>query len=89
MTRPEIRSALADLLENICGEPLPLPADDVNVREGLNLDSLDLIALAAEIYDHFGVVLEIADVSEVATVGSLVDVLHAKLSTWPSSNQAA
>lgn len=89
MTHTDIRLALAQLLEDICGEPVPLPADDVSVREGLNLDSLDLIALAAEIDDRLGVVLEIADVGEGATVGTLVDVLQAKLSTRPPSNQAA
>ena len=89
MSDLEIKAALADVLEDITGLPFDELRDDMSVRGNLNLDSLDLIALATEIHARLGVALEIADVDELATVGGLIHALHEKLSTRPSSNTAA
>ena len=89
MTRNDIKTALANILADVTGQAFAELQDDGSIRERLHLDSLDLIAMATEIHARLGVALEIADVDEGATVGSLVDVLHARLSQLPPSNQAA
>lgn len=56
--------------------PLPLAA---HLVEDLELDSLQLMTLAAEVENHFRVVLEPEDEETIATVQDLVDVVHRKL----------
>jgi acyl carrier protein len=89
MTRSDIKTALADILTEVSGQAFADLPDDGSIRERLHLDSLDLIAMATEIHARLGVALEIADVDEGATVGSLIDVLHARLSQLPPLNRAA
>lgn len=89
MTRNDIKTALADILTEVSGQTFADLPDDGSIRERLHLDSLDLIAMATEIHARLGVALEIADVDEGATVGSLIDVLHARLSQLPPLKRAA
>ena len=55
--------------------PLPLEA---HLVEDLQLDSLQLMTLAAEVENHFRVILEPEDEEAIATVGDLVDLVRRK-----------
>ncbi len=57
-------------------EPLPLNA---RLLEDLEMDSIRLMTLAAEVENHFRVILEPEDEERIRTVSDLVDVVASKL----------
>ncbi len=57
-------------------EPLPLEA---RLLEDLELDSIRLMTLAAEVENHFRVILEPEDEERIKTVSDLVDIVASKL----------
>lgn len=57
---------------------------DSHLIEDLGLDSLQLQGLAVEVENHFRICLEPEDEDAIETVGDLVGVILAKLTTRPS-----
>jgi acyl carrier protein len=53
------------------------------LREGLNLDSLDMAGLVLHIESHFGIQIESELLDGIQSVGDLLDVLEAKIATKP------
>lgn len=72
---------LEELREMICNyidiEPEEITADS-EIRKDIGMSSLDLINLAVEIEDVFGVVLQNEDISSITTVGELIEFIEAK-----------
>lgn len=84
MDRQQLRNALLDILEQETWQrPDHLP-DDVKIREGLKLDSVDLLSVMLRIESQLGVSLDSRELEKVITVGNLLDTLGAKL---PSASQ--
>jgi len=54
-------------------------ASDMSLIEDLQLDSLRLFTLAAEVENHFQIYLDEGDEAELRTVGDLVRVIGGKL----------
>jgi acyl carrier protein len=52
---------------------------EMSLIEDLELDSLRLFTLAAEIENHFQIHLDEGDEAEMRTVGSLAEVIRRKL----------
>lgn len=54
-------------------------ADDVNFRDDLDADSLDLYELVMELEDTYGVKMSEEEAAGIETVGQAVDFVAAKL----------
>jgi acyl carrier protein len=79
MDRQELRTTLLDVLEQETWERPADLADNVKVREGLKLDSVDLLSVMLRVETQLGISLNSRDFEKVVTVGDLLDLLQAKL----------
>ena len=72
--RSEVTIALSSLITDVFErEPVNLT---VNTRfnEDLDMDSLDILALVAEMERELGIQIDVAEIADVATVGQTVDL---------------
>ncbi|MEM1244779.1 MAG: acyl carrier protein [Acidobacteriota bacterium] len=76
-TREEILAGVRQVAAEHLDHQGPLPLD-AHLVEDLQLDSLQLMTLAAEVENHFRVLLEPEDEEAIATVRDLVDVVRHK-----------
>ena len=79
MDRESIRQTLAAYLEEDLGEPVASMDDTVTIREGMGLDSVDVVGLVMKVERQFRVRLASEELAEIVTVGDLLDLLQAKL----------
>src|SRR4051812_36195511 len=77
--RETLRSTLLGLLEEEMGEPFPALADEQDLREGLGLDSVDVVGLVMRIEREFRVRLSQEELTAVKRVGDLLDLMEAKV----------
>jgi acyl carrier protein len=88
MDRKELSAIVLELLEKETGETYPALEEATSLREGLNLDSLDMAGLVLHIETRFGIQVETELLEDVNTVGRLLDILQAKVAA-KTSKQAA
>jgi acyl carrier protein len=88
MDRQELTAVVLDLLEKETGETYEQLEDATSLRDGLNLDSLDMAGLVLHIESHFGIQIETELLEKIATVGDLLAMLEAKI-TAKSGRKAA
>jgi acyl carrier protein len=88
MDRQTLRETLLDLLEQETWERPEQLTDDVNLRTGLKLDSVDLLSVALQAERKLGISIDSSDFGNVATVGDLLDLLQAKLAAKSASKAA-
>ncbi len=79
MDRESIRGTLVGFLEEDLGEPVASLGDEVSIREGLGLDSVDVVGLVMQVERHFRVRLASEELTGIVTAGDLLDLLQAKL----------
>jgi acyl carrier protein len=79
MERAAIRHALLQILEEDKGERVDNLDDAVALREGLGLDSIDVVTLVINIQSRFGIELSGEDLERVVTVGDLLDLIQFKV----------
>ena len=79
MDRKELSAIVLELLEKETGETYPALDDSTSLRDGLNLDSLDMAGLVLHIESHFGIQIETELLERIVTVGDMLDVLEEKL----------
>ena len=79
MERTELSAIVLELLEKETGETYKDLTDATTLREGLNLDSLDMAGLVLHIESRFGIQIETELLEKIENVGQLLDVLEAKL----------
>lgn len=79
MERSQLSAVVLDLLEKETGETYPGVEESTTLREGLNLDSLDMAGLVLHIESHFGIQIETDLLDGIQSVGDLLDVLESKL----------
>ena len=84
MDRQELRGVLAELLEETTGEPRPEVGEDMDLQDGLGLDSVDMFSLIVEIQSKLKIKIASEELAAVQTVGDLLDVLQAKLAAAAS-----
>jgi acyl carrier protein len=77
--REMLRTTLLNLLEEEMGETFAPPQDDVDLREALGLDSVDLVGLVMRIEREFRVRLSSEELATVKQVGDLLDLMESKL----------
>lgn len=81
MDRQALRTRLLDIFEQETWERPENLADDMTIREGLKLDSVDVLSVALRLETELGVSLDSSDFGHIATVGDLLDTIQAKLAT--------
>jgi len=81
--RETLRTTLTDLLEQEMGESYPTLADDQDLRESLNLDSVDVVGLVMRIEREYRVRLATEELAEIKSVGDLLDLMESKLAARP------
>lgn len=79
MTRQELSTIVHELLEKETGESYTGLQESTTLREGLNLDSLDMAGLVLHMESRFGIQIETELLESIATVGDMLDVLERKL----------
>jgi acyl carrier protein len=67
------------LLEKETGETYSAVEESTTLREGLNLDSLDMAGLVLHIESHFGIQIESELLDGIQSVGDLLNVLETKI----------
>jgi acyl carrier protein len=88
MDRQQLRDTLLDVLEQETWERPTNFSDDVRIRDGLKLDSVDLLGVTLRVESQLGISLDSRDFDKIVTVGDLLDTLAAKLSR-PRQSKAA
>ena len=78
MTRDEILAGVAQVAREHLGFEGGL-SPSARLVEDLGLDSIRLVTLAAEVENHFRILLEPEEEAAIATVGDLVETIAAKL----------
>jgi acyl carrier protein len=86
--REQIRQTLVELIENDVGQKFDDLHDGKNLREDLNLDSVDVVSIVSQIERHFRIRMSQQELEKLVTVGDLLDLLQAKLDA-PSTPAAA
>jgi acyl carrier protein len=81
MDRESIRISLLAYLEDDLGETIPSLDDEINIREGLGLDSVDVVGLVMQVERQFRIRLATEELSEIVNVGDLLNLLQAKISS--------
>jgi len=88
MNRHELSATVLELLEKETGESYPALEDSTSLRDGLNLDSLDMAGLVLHIESRFGIQVETELLENVTTVGDLLDVLEQKIAAKAAKKAA-
>jgi len=88
MNRQELSAIVLELLEKETGETYPVLVDSTSLRDGLNLDSLDMAGLVLHIESRFGIQVETDLLEKVTTVGNLLDVLEQKIAAKAAKKAA-
>ena len=89
MDRKELSAVVLELLEKETGETYPSVEESTTLREGLNLDSLDMAGLVLHIESRFGISIETELLDSIHSVGDLLNVLQTKIDTKASRNKSA
>ncbi len=87
--RAFIRQTLVELLEADTGEKYDDLQDGANLREGLGLDSVDVVSIVSQVERRFHIRLSHQELEKLVTVADVLDLLHAKLNAPPEQTSAA
>jgi acyl carrier protein len=79
MDRQQLRETLLDVLEQETWERPTNLADEVKIRDGLKLDSVDLLGVTLRVENQLGISLDARDFEKIVTVGDLLSAIEAKL----------
>jgi acyl carrier protein len=83
LNRHSIRQTLIELLEADTGEKYPDLDENTNLREGLGLDSVDVVSIISQIERRFRIRLSQQELETLTTVADVLNLLEAKLSAGP------
>jgi acyl carrier protein len=80
MTSDEIRAALLEAIDTVAPGSVPADIDDdADIRDEMDLDSMDLLNVVAALHDRLGVDVPEADVESLTTVNTAVAYLQRAL----------
>ena len=80
MTRDDLRSAIVEEIGNIAPEADAVRIrDDADLREALDLDSMDIFNLVVALSQRLGIDIPDADAARLVTLGSGSDYLQRRL----------
>jgi acyl carrier protein len=82
MTRDELRTAIVEEIGNIAPEAdLANVPDDADLREALDLDSMDIFNLVVALSKRLGTDIPDADAGQLVTLGGGTDYLARRLAS--------
>ncbi len=87
--RETLRRTLIELLEADTGEKYPDLPEGASLREGLGLDSVDVVSVVSQIERQFRIRLTHEELEKLVTVRDVLDLLQTKIAAVPSAAQAA
>ena len=79
MDRETLLATLVNLLEEEMGETFHHLVETTDLREGLGLDSVDVVGLVMRVEHQFRIRLAMEELMEVKRVGQLLDLVEVKL----------
>jgi len=79
MDRDTLLATLVSLLEEEMGEAFDHLDEATDLREGLGLDSVDVVGLVMRVEHQFRIRLAMEELMEVKRVGQLLDLVDAKI----------
>jgi acyl carrier protein len=77
--RAAIRRTLVELLEADTGQVYPNLEDSTNLREGLGLDSVDVVSIVSQIERHYRIRMSQQELEKLLTVNDVLNLLEMKL----------
>ena len=77
--RQEIINKLVEFLESDTDIRLESVDESLSLREGLGLDSVDLVGIVMRIEGQYHIRLNHGELEQVTTIASLLDLVQAKL----------
>jgi acyl carrier protein len=86
--RETLRQTLIELLEADTGEKYPDLAEGTNLREGLGLDSVDVVSIVSQIERRFRIRLTQQDLEKLVTVADMLTLLESKFTAGPETSAA-
>jgi acyl carrier protein len=89
MDREALRATLVELLEEEMGEEFELSDESTELREGLGLDSVDVVGLVMRVEGQFRIRLAMEELMEVKQLGQLLDLVEGKLALRPFEEPSA
>jgi acyl carrier protein len=87
--RAFIRQTLIELLEADTGEKFDDLQESANLREGLGLDSVDVVSIVSQVERRFHIRLSHQELEKLVTVADVLDLLQAKLNAPPQKPSSA
>ncbi len=85
LDRESLREELKAIFEDDTGKTIETLGDDIELRDGLGLDSLDVVSLVMRIEQRYRIRLVHEELSQVSTVGQLLSLIHEKIEHDASS----
>jgi acyl carrier protein len=85
MERESLRASLACMLEEEMGESYEL-RDETELREGLGLDSVDVVGLVMRVERQYRIRLAMEELAEMKQVGQFLDLIMGKLGAVEGSS---
>ena len=89
MDRETLLATLVSLLEEEMGEVFHDLEETTDLREGLGLDSVDVVGLVMRVEHQFRIRLAMEELMEVKRVGQILDLVEAKVATKEGVTLAA
>src|SRR5438105_175886 len=86
--RNTIRQTLIELLEADTGEKYPDLDDNANLREGLGLDSVDVVSIVSQIERRFRIRLTQQELEKLVTVDDVLNLLESKFTGGAETSAA-
>ena len=86
--RAFIRRTLIELLEADTGEKHGDLEESVNLREGLGLDSVDVVSIVSQIERRFRIRLTQQELEKLVTVSDVLALLETKFTAGPEASAA-
>src|SRR2546430_8799083 len=87
-SREMIRQTLIELLEADTGEKYPDLDEKTNLREGLGLDSVDVVSIVSQVERRFRIRLTHEELEKLATVADMLNLLQGKVEAGPETSAA-
>jgi acyl carrier protein len=81
--RESVRKLLIEILEADTGNSYAELTETDNLREGLGLDSVDIVSVVSQVERQFKIRLTHEELEKLVTVGDVLDLLTVKLSQPP------
>jgi len=89
MDRETLLATLVSLLEEEMGEGFHHLEETTDLREGLGLDSVDVVGLVMRVEHQFRIRLAMEELMKVKRVGQILDLVEAKVAAKEGVTLAA